>query len=82
MNLLTAVIVFLSYYLLDVIYVVFVRNVGLGNAVTAANCSVIIYLLAAIGITNYVENPLYLIPMCLGAWVGTWSASHYGNEHP
>ncbi len=75
MNPWTAFLIFGSYFFIDVIYVHFVRSVSEHNPVKAATCSTSIYLLMAFGVVHYVEQPIYLIPMSIGAWLGTYVAT-------
>lgn len=74
MDLWIALAVFAAYFVIDVIYVQFVRSVAQGSAWRASACSVGIYLFMAFGVVQYVENRWYLIPLALGAWLGTFMA--------
>jgi uncharacterized membrane protein YfcA len=49
------------------------------KSVLAANTSVGIYLIGAYGTITFVANPWLLIPIILGAWLGTYVAVKRSN---
>ncbi len=71
-NPLLALGIFLAYIVVDVLYVYYTLYVTRLRPVAAANTSVIIYLIAIFGIINYVQNYLYVMPISIGAWIGTY----------
>lgn len=75
-----ALAIFAAYFVVDVVYTAFVRYVSLGYAVRASFCSVAIYLLMAFGIGETCENRWYLLPLALGAWLGTFVALKVFND--
>jgi uncharacterized membrane protein YfcA len=68
----TAAAVFFTYVVIDVLYARYVIEVGRANAVRAATISSVLYSLLAYGILQYSHNIWYLIPLVLGAWIGTY----------
>jgi hypothetical protein len=68
----TAVIIFVAYFIFDVLYAQYTINVTRGDAFRAANYGTLVYVVSAFGIINYVENYLYLIPMMIGGWIGAY----------
>ena len=65
-------IIFVAYIIVDGLYVTYTLAVTNLKPIKAANVSSITYLILAIGVISYVENFLYVIPMALGSWVGTY----------
>lgn len=58
-----AVLIFLAYLVLDVMYAKYTFAVVNLKAVTAANTGSLMYILMAFGILNYTHNFLYVIPV-------------------
>lgn len=63
---------FCSYALLDSVYAVYTLAIVKKRKAMAANMGSAVYLLTAFGIINYVDNWLYIIPMLMGGWIGTY----------
>lgn len=63
---------FFMTFMLDLIEVTFVMSVQNLQAVRAASCRLLIMFIMAVGVMNYVANPLYIIPICLGSFCGTY----------
>ena len=76
-SLLKAVTVFAVYVVFDILYAVYVILVGRNQAFRAALVSAALYSIGAYGVMTYLENPWYLIPLALGAFVGTYAAVRY-----
>jgi uncharacterized membrane protein YfcA len=68
----TAVVVFLVYVVIDVLYCAYVVEVSRANAMRAATISSILYALLSYGVIQYSHNIWYLVPLVLGAWIGTY----------
>lgn len=78
--------IFFAYVVVDILYVYYTLYVTRLRPVAAANISVTIYLIAIFGVINYVSNYLYVIPISIGAWAGTyvtveWERRKDGIEH-
>lgn len=71
-NFTTALLVFIAYILVDALYAYYTIQVTKKSPYTAASAGACMYFLLAIGVLNYVENHLYLIPLALGSWIGTF----------
>lgn len=71
-DLTTAIILFITYTIIDMLYAAYIIYVNQAKAVKAATCSMIIYSLLAFGVISYSKNTLYLIPLATGAWLGTY----------
>lgn len=67
-----ALIIFLSYALIDALYAQYTLSVVGSKPFTAATIGALMYFLIAIGVINYVQNPLYLVPLAVGSWLGTF----------
>jgi hypothetical protein len=81
-NWLTALTVFCVYVVFDVLYALYVLCVARQQAIRASAISSVMYSLGAFGIMTYLHNPLYLIAVGGGAFVGTYIAVKYmGNWH-
>ena len=68
----TAIILFVTYVLIDMLYAAYILYVSRLQAVKAGLCSMVIYSLLAFGVISYSSNVLYLIPLSLGAFLGTY----------
>lgn len=68
----TAFLVFLTYVAIDVLYAMYIASVSKRRPFTAAVISCAIYSLLAYGILTYSHNPMYLMPLACGAFVGTF----------
>lgn len=79
-NPLIAMGIFVAYVVIDILYVYYTLYVTRLRAVAAANTSLLIYLIAAIGVINYVGNYLYIIPIVIGAWVGTYATVYWEKK--
>lgn len=78
----TAAIVFVVYVFFDILYALYVICVSRRQAVAASAISSLLYSLGAYGVMNYLHNILYLIPLALGAFIGTYVAVRYlGDWH-
>jgi hypothetical protein len=71
-----AALIFISYFVVHVLYVSFVRLVSERATLAAASCSVATSLINIYGIVNCVDSLLYLLPLSAGAFLGTCAAVH------
>jgi hypothetical protein len=74
---LQALTVFVVYVLFDILYAVYVMCVTRKLPVSASAVSAVLYSLGAYGVMTYLSNPLYLIPLAAGAFLGTYVAVKY-----
>lgn len=68
----TAATLFVTYLVIDVLYALYIIAVDRRQALAAACLTSIIYSLLAFGVITYSKNPLYLLPIAGGAFVGTF----------
>lgn len=64
--------IFVAYVFVDGCWAYYTLSIEKRKPVSAATVGSLTYFLLAIGIVNYVQNYLYLIPLALGSWVGTY----------
>jgi hypothetical protein len=69
---LTAFFIFITYVIIDVLYALYIIYVEKRNAMLSATISAIMYGFIAYGVVNYSKNPYYIIPLIIGAWLGTF----------
>ena len=71
-NWLLAIGLFFAASLLDAVFALYTVSVVKTQPLRAASLSFFTYLLEAVGVVNYVDNRLYLAPLALGAFVGSY----------
>lgn len=67
-----ALFVFIAYILVDGLYAKYTIDVTRFNAYKAATTGTIIHFLLAFGVINYTQNWLYVFPLAVGSWIGTF----------
>lgn len=78
----TALTVFVVYVVFDILYALYVLCVSRKQAVAASGISAVLYSLGAYGVRSYMDNPWYVLPLGIGAFVGTYIAVKYmGKWH-
>lgn len=73
----TATLVFVVYVVFDILYALYVIFVGQKRALAASVIGSMLYSLGAVGVMSYTHNILYIIPLSVGAFVGTYIAVKY-----
>ena len=76
-NWLVAIGLFFVALALDIVFALYTVAVVKLNPLFAANMSALTYLLGAAGILSYVRNKWYLVPLSLGAFIGTYAVVKY-----
>jgi hypothetical protein len=71
-NLWTCLILFTVYFIYDVLYAQFILSVQKLQSTLSATISGAMYVISAVGIIKYTDNPWYLLPVALGASLGTF----------
>lgn len=66
------VAIFIGYILIDAMYASYTFEINRLHEVHAATVGAFIHLLLAFGVLNYIGNFLYVIPLAMGSWVGTY----------
>lgn len=73
-NWVTAIAVFFAYIIIDFLYASYTIYIQRKLAGRAASAGALMYSLMAFGIMEYTHNPLYIIFVAAGSWLGTyWS---------
>lgn len=68
----TAILIFLTYVVIDMLYAFYIMCVDERRAFSAAATTSLIYSLLAYGVVSYSQNIWYLIPLASGAFCGTY----------
>jgi hypothetical protein len=71
-NIPLAAVIFFAYIFVDGLYAYYTIKVVELNEYHSATSGAVIHLVLAFGVLNYVNNFLYVIPLALGSWVGTF----------
>jgi len=69
-----AISIFLVYILVDGLYAKYTLDVANYNEFRAATTGTTIHFLLAFGIISYTQNWLYIFPLAMGSWFGTFIA--------
>ena len=72
-NYLAAIGLFFAATALDAIFALYTVAVINTKPMRAASLSLLTYTLEAVGVVNYVNNRWYLVPLGLGAFVGSYA---------
>lgn len=72
-----ALFVFFAYTIIDLLYADYIISVSRKEPMRSASVSAVIYSLLAFGVITYSQNPLYVIPLGIGAFVGTYLTVKY-----
>lgn len=70
----TAVCLFVLYVVVDLLYATYTLSVTKLQPAKAATIGAGMYVLLAAGVISYSHNPMYLIPIGVGSWLGTYLA--------
>lgn len=76
-NWMTAGLVFVIYVVLNILYALYVICVSKKQALAASFISSALSSLGAYGIISYLHNPLYILPLAIGAFIGAYIAVKY-----
>ena len=76
-----AFLIFLAYIVVDGMYAFYTLEVTKRKPYSAATIGALMHFLLAIGVLNYVKNFLYLIPLALGSWIGTFFVVKLEQRH-
>lgn len=64
--------VLVAYFIVDAMYAHYTLAVADLKAVPAAYTGAPMHFLLALGVMSYVQNYLYIIPVAIGSWFGTY----------
>ncbi|MDX9913746.1 MAG: hypothetical protein RBS77_04155 [Candidatus Moranbacteria bacterium] len=71
-NLFIAFSILIVYIITDALYAKYTLDVANHNEIKAATVGATIHFFLAFGIINYTQNWLYIFPLAIGSWVGTY----------
>ena len=71
-NIPIAVGIFVAYIIVDGMYAYYTFEVTKRNPFSAATTGALMHFLLALGVLSYVHNFLYIFPLALGSWIGTF----------
>lgn len=72
-----ASVVFVAYLLVDAMYAYYTITVTKKKPFMSASVGALMHFLIAFGVLNYVQNYLYIIPLALGSFIGTYLVVRY-----
>jgi hypothetical protein len=71
-NIQIAIIIFVTYFILDMFYAYYILCIESRKNLMSSFMAGIITSLSAFGIVSFSKNMLYIIPLFLGAFAGTY----------
>jgi hypothetical protein len=73
-------VVFIATMAIDFIYVMFSLSVAAGRRVAAATYSMMWHLVSALVVVVYTKSLIYLAPVALGSWIGSFFAMGFSKR--
>jgi uncharacterized membrane protein YfcA len=70
---LVALAVMVAYACIDALNTHYTKAVADGAAMNAATTGAITYMFLAFGVVQFTNNPLYVVPLVAGSWLGTYA---------
>lgn len=70
-------IILITYIVLDGMYAYYTLAVTKKRPLSAASVGALMHFLIAFGVLNYVQNYLYVLPIALGSFIGTYVVVRY-----
>ncbi len=67
-----ALTVLVAYLMIDGMYAYYTIAVTKKKSITSASVGAIMHFMIAFGVLNYVQNYLYIFPLAIGSWFGTY----------
>lgn len=67
-----ALVIFLAYFFIDALYAYYTMTVVKREALKSASAGALMHFLLAFGVINYVQNYLYIVPIAIGSFLGTY----------
>jgi len=75
-NWLIAFGVLIAYVVVDALFAYYTLAITKRRAVAAATSGALMHFLLALGVLSYVQNYLYILPIAIGSWIGTFLIMH------
>lgn len=73
-------LVFIAVAFVDAIWTLYIKAIQENAPFRSAMTGTLIYLLGSYAILSYTESPVYLIPACLGAFIGTYLTTEFNRR--
>lgn len=73
-----ALTVLIAYLMIDGMYAYYTIAVTKKKPITSASVGAIMHFMIAFGVLNYVQNYLYIFPLAIGSWLGTYLVVRFG----
>lgn len=70
-------LIFVAYCFIDAMYAIYTLAVVKKKPFTSASIGSVMHFLLAFGVINYVQNYLYIIPLAVGSFCGTYAVVFY-----
>lgn len=67
-----ALLVFIAYIAVDALFARYTLDIVKLDEYRAASVGMTTHILLAFGVINYTQNWLYVIPLSIGSWLGTF----------
>lgn len=67
-----AILILITYVIVDGMYASYTLQVTKKKPLSSATIGALMHFLLAVGVLGYVNNYLYLIPLAIGSWIGTF----------
>ena len=71
-NFIVAIGILIAYIIIDGMYAYYTLLVTNKKPFASATIGALMHFLIAVGVLNYVHNYLYIIPIAIGSWIGTY----------
>lgn len=68
----TATIVFFLFVVMDILYAYYTLAITRVLPFRASSAAAVMYFVNAVGVLNYIDNKLYLVPIAAGSFIGTY----------
>lgn len=77
-------LILVAYFVLDAMYAYYTIKVTEKRPVSAATIGALMHFIIAFGVLSYVHSFLYVFPIVIGSWLGTYSMVRYEQQlaHP
>jgi hypothetical protein len=79
-NWLVMLLLFGGYVVVDGMYAYYTLAVVKRRALAAASTSFIMHFILAAGVFSYTKNFIYVIPLALGSFVGTYLVTRFSKQ--
>lgn len=79
-DIIIAIGVFVAYFFIDAMYAIYTLKVVDKKPFASASIGAVMHFFLAFGVINYVQNYLYVIPLAIGSFCGTYIVVLYEKK--